>query len=65
MSNKKLIEFIEDHDVIKERLKNLIIKLRFKKTNHIQCHLTLFKQGLDSWCALSYVRIKYLLGEPL
>ncbi len=65
MYNKNLTEFIQDHDVIKERLKNLTIKLRLKKTNHIQCQLTLFKQCLDSWCLLSYVRIKYLLGEPL
>ena len=31
MYNKNLTEFIQDHDVIKECLNNLTIKLRLKK----------------------------------
>jgi hypothetical protein len=63
--DKNLIEFIQDNDVIKERLKHLIFKLKISKANHLHSELVFFKQHLEPWCLSSYVRIKYLLGEPL
>ena len=65
MNDKNLTEFIQDHGVIKERLRILIFKLKLKKAKCIQSDLVLLKQHLDPWCLSSYVRIKYLLGEPL
>lgn len=61
--NYHLIEFIEDNHIIKERIKILKIKMEIKKRYFIK--LSLFNKPLDGWCLETYVRIKYLLGEPL
>ena len=61
--NNKLIEFIQDNNIIRERIKILKIKMELRK--HYFIKLSLFNKPLDGWCLETYVRIKYLLGEPL
>ena len=39
------------------------MKLALRK--HYFIKLSLFNKPLDGWCLETYVRIKYLLGEPL
>ena len=61
--NYQLIEFIKDNNVIKERIKILKIKMELKK--HYVTKLIFFIKDLDDYSLVTYVRIKYLLGEPL
>lgn len=61
--NNQLTEFIKDNNVIKERIKILKIKMKLKK--HYVKELILFNKNFDDCSLETYVRIKYLLGEPL
>ena len=58
-----LTEFVNDHEVIKERVNILLYryKLKYRYKTKLRFTQTLY----DAWSIDSYVRVHYLLGEPL
>jgi hypothetical protein len=62
---KSLIDFIQDDEVIKNRVKLLKHKLRLCISKKMSTTLYISRQKTISWNLESYVRIKYILGEPL
>lgn len=58
-----LTNFVNDHEVIKERVNLLLYRYKLKYRYNTKLRIT---QALyDVWSVDSYVRVHYLLGEPL